>query len=117
MKAIIISIVLLGLLGAGTLLAASPASTSRTLNIDTLVEGWKGQVELLRWVGGAVVAGLVTAVGILWCALQTAQKERAQVAKDLRDRLLNVTKEHADSNRRLADSLDQLRTNCEARGK
>lgn len=65
-------VVLFGVLSAGTLALASSALTYTESDV---VRAIREQVELLKWVGGAMVGGLSLAVAWLWKALREDRKE------------------------------------------
>lgn len=66
------AVALMGVLSAGSLLLAAGLPTVQE---SQLVGAIREQVDLLKWVGGAMVTGLVAAVGWLWSALKMEQAE------------------------------------------
>lgn len=94
------------------LLSAATASHEDIIvaRFDSASKILEAQVELLKWGGGAIVGGLVTAVVALFACLQRVRKEQQESIKELG----RLVADQADANRRLADSLDALRDNCRA---
>ena len=97
MNRAVVGIILCALLCTGTILYAAGTDEARAL-----VEGFKGQIEILKWVGGAMVSGLVAAVGILWGALRKSSEE-----------VRRISERSALSADRLADSIEALRREVE----
>lgn len=73
----------------------------RSTSTDALVEALRGQVELLRWVGSAMVGGLVAAVVALFYNLQKSQAQ----ASDLTAKCLVTNDRVADAVESLKDEL------------
>jgi len=97
MKSAIIGIVLcaVGLMSTVVLASGNPTPEGRFYT--DVITALQGQVELLRWIGGAMVSGLAIAVVKLFMALMASQKETTVIA----DR-------SARANDKLADSIGQL---------
>lgn len=110
MKYSLIILIILTILAGTTLaLAASSIPLQEHLRI---LESWKAQIDTIKWIGGAMVAGLVTAVGTLWASLNRQRKEQDQLSREIRHQLLTSTQEQTQANTKLAASLDSLRTHC-----
>jgi hypothetical protein len=90
----IFTVVLLSLTSVG-LAFGSDAIT------ETKISAMQGQVELLKWLGGAVVGGLVAAVVVLFKCLQQSQQET--LAK-----LLEDSQKSIESNHRLAEAIERV---------
>jgi hypothetical protein len=115
MKIALIVLICLTLLTAGTL-AFAATSIPLQEHLRT-IEAWKGQLELLKWIGGVMVTGLVTAVGVLWAALNTQRKEQNSLSAEVRSQLLTASNEQTKSNAKLAATFDTLRQYCSERNK
>lgn len=90
------AVVFFGVLSAGALLFAAGLPTVQE---SQLVGAIREQVDLLKWVGGAMVSGLVAAVGWLWTALKNEQKEAKimyQKSSDADDRLAQAVEKLTD---------------------
>jgi len=88
MKLALIILIILTVMACSTLIyAAASIPLQEHLRV---IEAWKGQVEMLKWVGGAMVAGLVTAVSVLWAALNRQRKEQDQLSADVRQKLIST---------------------------
>jgi hypothetical protein len=96
------AVALMGVLSAGSLLLAAglPAAATETALISAIRE----QVDLLKWVGGAMVSGLVVAVGWLWSALGKEQAE-AKV----------MYRKSAEADDRLAQAVEKLTDHLQQR--
>ena len=73
-------VVLFGVLSAGTIALGASAFT---VTEGDVVRAIREQVELLKWVGGAMVTGLTIAIGWLWKALREDRKESFKVTEKL----------------------------------
>ena len=74
----LISILVL-VLGEGVILYAAG------IGQDGLVEQLRDDIDLLLGTSGAIVAGLVTTIGILWRALRSSQNEFIETLKSLKE--------------------------------
>lgn len=95
----IIAVVIFGVLSAGTLVMASGWSVSDETAPGRIVEAVREQVELLKWVGGSMVSGLVAAIVWLVSSLKTAQNE-----------VREITRASTTADERLADAIESLKT-------
>jgi hypothetical protein len=112
-KTTLIIIIVLTVLTAGTLAwAATSIPLQEHLRI---IEAWKGQLELLKWVGGAMVFGLVSAVGVLWAALNNQRKEQDSLSAEMRSQLLSSSNKQTEANAKLSATLDSMRQHCQDR--
>lgn len=103
MRLAITLIVLFSMGLIGTVALAAGTGTDLRYYQD-VINALQGQVELLRWIGGAMVGGLAVAVVQLFRALMASQKETAVIA----DR-------SAKADEKLALSIDNLKNELNQR--
>ena len=96
-------------LSSAVLLAASGTGEDPTVRV---VEAYEAQVGLLKWVGGAVVTGLVAAVGILYRSLERANTTMrddliagAKVREEIISKMLANSAESLTAVRKVADEV------------
>lgn len=92
---LVCTIVAMGMSGVGLMaytsqdtLAAGQETITRRSHQD-IVEAIENQMAILKWVGGAIVAGLTSAVGLLFRALE---KSQAQTHEDLSEGIKSRSK-------------------------
>jgi hypothetical protein len=74
-------LIIVGLvLGEGVVLYAAG------IGQEGLIDQLRADIDLILGVSGAMIAGLVTTIGILWQSLRASQNEFIETLKDLKDK-------------------------------
>lgn len=73
-------IIIVGLvLGEGVVLYAAG------IGQEGLIEQLRADIDLILGLSGAIIAGLVTTIGILWRTLRSSQSEFIETLKNIKD--------------------------------
>jgi len=99
----VVAVIIMSVLCVGTLLFAAGIPEPQTTEAR-LVQAVREQVELLKYVGGAMVSGLAAAVIWLWNALSREQSDSKR-----------INEKSAEADDRLAQSIEKLTDRLETR--